>query len=143
MSALEDWWASLWDKIVEKVVGMTDFTADTVFYGEKFPPKKFPSAFVAPIAILGGGGTPTKEDYIARFEIGIVVHEADMKQGVLDVMKLALKIKRTLIADRKLTTNGTSLVDNLEADVLRRWRGLPEFENHWAVVTVNCERLRD
>lgn len=136
MSTVEDWWEDVYEQIVTQLIAMDDFDNESVFFGERWPPEKFPSAYVVPTEILGGGGTVQKEDYDARFEIVIVINEPDMKKGIVDSHKLAMKVKAMFIADRSLS----ELLDNLEASVHRHWRGTSGYEDHWVHVLLSCKR---
>ena len=139
--AIEDTWEAIWNRFVEIIQGMPEFTdkSEQVYHGEKFPPNKFPSAYVVPTLISGGPGTPVKEDWILTYEIGIVVKNADMKAGVLAAMKLILQLKTLLIADRNLTVDSTQLVLNLEVpSITPNWRDMSSYENHWVGLVVAC-----
>jgi len=138
---IEDAWELVWDKLVSITRGMDEFIdkGDQVFYGPRFPPTKFPSAFVIPTPVTGSPATPSKEDYYLQFTIGLVMHNADMKAGLVAVMKLALKLKRLIIADRNLTDNGSQLVENTEVpEVIPNWLGAIGYEDQWAGVVVRC-----
>jgi len=140
MSNLEDWWESIWDALVAKVIAMTDFDSDTVFYGEKFPPVKFPSAFVCPSITESQPATMHESFWNPTFEIGVVTEDADTKAGKKLAFKLCFKIARTLLTDRHLG----DLLQNMECSVITpNWRGLDTgLEQHWVAVTVVCQRKK-
>ena len=146
MTDIETTWQAVWDKLVEIVQGMSEFTgkASQVYYGTKFPPTLYPSAFVVPGEITGGPGTPVKEDWVLKFQIGLVIQKADMKAGLAEVMALALKLKRLIIADRHLTDNGSQLVWNTEVpSIIPNWGGQKGYEDHWAGVAIECSATTD
>ncbi|KXH76243.1 MAG: hypothetical protein AM326_03015 [Candidatus Thorarchaeota archaeon SMTZ-45] len=134
MSAPEDWWESVYDQIITQLIAMTELDSESVFYGERFTPEKTPSVFVVPTEIIGGPGTVQKEDYDAKFDVVIFVNDPNTKDGIIESLKLGVKIKNMFIADR--TLNG--LLENLDATVHRHWRGVEGYEDHWVHVILSC-----
>jgi len=140
MSELSTWWMSIWDELVNKVTSLEEFSTDTVFYGEKFPPTQFPSAYVCPSSAESEPATFHETFWNPTFEILIVTENSDVKAGFQEAWSLAWKIIETLQQDRQL--NG--LLHNLECPRIASYpRGLGRgMEQHWVSITVLCLRKR-
>jgi len=140
MSSWGEWYESVWDALVKKVLSIEDFKEETVFYGEKFPPNQYPSAYVCPSQAQGAPVTFRETDWLPTFEIGVVVRDPDVKKGILTAIKLIGKIIDVINADRQLENT----VQNTECvAMVPYWRGLGRgTESHWIGLIVRCERKR-
>ena len=138
MSTWDAWFESVWDGLVTKVKSLTEFGENKVFWGVKYPPTVYPSAFVQPTTATSVPRTMRESDWLPIFRIYICVEATDQKTGVLTAWKLAGKIIDQLIADR--TLGGT--LHNLECGpVMDSPDGLGRgVEQHWVSVDVVCKR---
>jgi len=140
MVELEDWWVSVWDKLVEIVQKVSGFDAEHVFYGEKQPVDTFPSAYVCPGETTAEPATFRETHFNPSFEIGVVVENAITKEGMTEAYKLCLRIARTLEQNRSLD----ELCENLECPrIIPYWRDYGRgTEQHWCGVVVQIQRKR-
>jgi len=131
-----DWYESVWTALVNKVKSLDDFDDENTFFGEKFPPEKYPSAYICPGEVPGQPKTMHESEYHPQFEIGIVVKKANAKTGFIDAFKYAGKIVGAIDADRTLG----GAVHNVEViNIIPYWRGLGRGpEDHWVGVIVSC-----
>jgi len=134
-------WNNVWKKLHEIVSEVKDFK-EQVFQGDKYPPDKYPCAFVCPGRIDSRPATMHESRWSYTFEIGIGVHGEDDKKTTEEAYRLANLIVKGIFADRKLTVSGSALVQNLEIPTIipnwrRRNRGL---ETRWIGVLVVCQR---
>lgn len=138
MSTLADWYKDIWDYIVNKIGGLTDFDAANVFYGEKFPVENFPSAYVSPVPIVSEPATFRETFWNPSFEILVVQENPDTKLGLINVLQLCWKIVEAFEGDRQLG----GLVQNLELpQIIPYPRGMGRgTEQHWASVIIICQR---
>lgn len=136
--SLDDWYESVWDALVDKVISLSEFTESTVFYGENFPANSFPSAFVCPGITNIEPITFQESLYKPLFEIGVVVENANAKTGKLEALKLCFKIAEALNNDRTLG----NVLQKLECvQIVPNWRGLDTgMEQHYIAVVVECHR---
>ena len=137
MSALGDYWKSVWDAIVTEVKKVSDL-AETTFLGEKKTPVDPKSAYVVPGTIPITAFSPTLSKFLIPFEIGIMNKDDEMVEGMKEAMNLAGQVYDQIVDDRKLG----GLVDNLEVQIQPYWRGKMGLERHWVGLIVTCERIR-
>ena len=134
----DEWFEDVWDALVAKVVGISDFGASKVFYGKKFPPTTFPAAFIQPTSADSSPVTMRETQWAPTFRIYIVVEKTDPKEGTLTAWKLAGKVIDALEADRTLSNT----LHNLECGPVM---DSPErlgfgIEQHWVSVDIRCMR---
>lgn len=133
-----DWFESIWEALVNKVAQLEDFGIDNVFYGEKFPPAVFPSAYVCPGVVESSPKTLRENLWQPTFDIGVCVQNADAKEGMMQAWTLVGFIIDALDVDKTLG----GILHNLECTtVTPYWRGLGHgVEVHWVGLTIRCDR---
>jgi len=123
-----EWYMQVWDALVTQIQTVEGVDKERVFYGEKFPPDNYPSVYVCPLPINMVPASTKETLNTVNFDIGVVVHSDDAKQGAKDALTLVGKIQDKVISDRTLGNLCANLeVIQIVPDWRRRNRGVETF----------------
>lgn len=98
-------WQALWDAIEVEVKKVTEFTVRDeirVYMTIKWPPNKFPSAFIQPSVVSMTASSTTEDYYDFTFVVYIFAKAPDPEDHMKECMTLAGKVRAQLIDDRRL-----------------------------------------
>lgn len=103
----------------------------TVITGWKTPVTSLPAAFVLPDPSIVTPATTKKDKHTLRYIIAVVKEQADVQQGLRDVISTIGAVYSELVKDRTLGGK----CDNLEATRFEyHWRRAPAFVRHWCAM---------
>jgi hypothetical protein len=114
-------WIEVWQKLIDKCTATALFKETDIYWGENFFVQSYPSCFVCPLPLNDVPADFNHDFTTLDFDIGVVVRNANPKQGYIDMMKHVCTIRDALFADRQLDKT----VDKLEIPkVYPNWRAM-------------------
>ncbi len=134
-----DYWTELWDTVHTLVETVT---FDVVYQGLRFPPNKFPCAFVSAGAIAYRMSDTIGTFYEWVIPIFIFDKDADITAGKKSVIDLAGKVHAVLVADRSLGLSWLQPIETIELE--SEPRNAPEgFERQCVLLTLTARAFLD
>jgi len=143
--------SDLWEDIIEKLYSLVQDIPDfkqNVFMGDRYPPVKYPCAFIVPSPMVSKPITFTEDEWYYSFEIGIGVFGSDVLKNMKEAFRLANKVGEVILADRHLTIRdetsmlNRALVHNTNVtQVIPNWKKYSKrLESYWIGVFVICQK---
>lgn len=134
-----DYWIALWDAVYA-LVDSVDF--DVVYQGLRFPPNKFPSAFVSAGSIEYRLSDTIGTFYEWRIPIFVFDKDPDITAGKKSVIDLAGKVHAVLVVDRSLGLSWLQPIESIELE--SEPRDAPEgYERQCVLVTLTARAFLD
>jgi len=140
MAHIGDYWIALWDAVYALVSGVPGF--DVTYQGLRFPPNKWPSAFVGAGRIEYRLSDTIGTYYEWRIPIYIFDKDSDITAGKKSSLDYAGKIHAVLVADRSLGLSWLQPIESIELD--SEPRDAPEgYERQCVLMTVTARAFLD
>ena len=134
-----DYWTELWDTVHTLVETVT---FDIVYQGLRFPPNKFPCAFVSAGSIEYRLSDTIGTFYEWVIPIFIFDKDSDITAGKKSVIDLAGKVHAVLVADRTLGLAWLQPVESIGLE--SEPSGAPEgFERQCVLLTLTARAFLD
>ncbi len=134
-----DYWIELWDTVYDLVETVT---FDVVYQGLRFPPNKFPCAFVSAGLIEYRSSDTIGTFYEWVIPIFIFDKDGDITGGKKSVIDLAGKVHAVLVADRSLGLSWLQPIESIE--LTSEPRDAPEgYERQCVRLTITARAFLD
>jgi len=134
-----DYWIALWDAVYA-LVDSVDF--DVAYQGLRFPPNKWPSAFVGAGTIDYKLSDTIGTLYEWRMPIYIFDKDSDITAGKKSAISYAGKVHAVLVADRSLGLAWLHPIESIELD--SEPREAPEgYERQCVKLTLTAQAFLD
>lgn len=134
-----DYWIALWDAVYALVDGI-DF--DVVHQGLRFPPNKFPMAFVGAGTITYRMSDTIGTYYEFTMPIFVFAKDSDITAGKKSVIDYTGKVHAVLVADRTLGLSWLQPIESIELE--SEPRDAPEgYERQCVKLTVTARAFLD
>jgi len=108
-----DYWIELWDTVYALV---DTVTFDIVHQGLRFPPNKFPSAYVGAGTIEYKLSDTIGTFYEFRMPVFVLDKNSDITAGKKSVIDLAGKVHAVFVADRSLGLSWLHPIETIELE---------------------------
>lgn len=135
-----DYWIELWDTVYALVGGMSGF--NVTYQGLRFPPSKFPVAYVGAGTIVYRLSDTIGTFYEWKMPIFVFDKESDITAGKKSVIDLTGKVHAVIVADRSLGLTWLHPIETIELE--SEPRDAPQgYERQCVKITLTARAFLD